>query len=70
VTSPEQWQPAFLAVSMLVGEPLQVALAAIGVDGSHSMLRELGSPSQQTRMRAMARAAAAIVTGFDQAVAS
>ena len=73
MSSPDDWQPAFLAVSMLVGEPLQVALGAIGGEGSHAtgeILRELGSSSQQTRVRAMARVAAAIVTGFDEAVAS
>jgi len=74
VSSPEQWQPAFLAVSMLVGEPLEAALGAIGDDeasrATGEILRELRSASQQVRVRAMARVATAIVTGFDEAVAS
>jgi hypothetical protein len=73
VSSPEPWQPAFLAVSVLVGEPLEAALGAIGGEGASqatgAILRDLRSTSKQMRVRAIARVATAIVTGFDEAAA-
>ena len=73
MSSAEAWHPAFLAVSVLVREPLSVALEAIGGEGSAGtgeILRELRSPSQDTRVRAIARVMTAVVSGLDAAVAS
>jgi hypothetical protein len=56
--SAEDWQPAFLATSALLGEPLDAAVAALGDAGTlHAapVFAELRSPERQVRARAMAR---------------
>ena len=73
MSAPAAWQPAFLAFSAFAKEPLAVAVEAIGGEGTEGIaeiLRELGSPSRDTRGKAVARVATAVVAGLDGAVAS
>jgi hypothetical protein len=79
---PLPWQDAFLAVSVLLGHPLEEALAALGAppagdasdagpgqrdEGATLEVRlALGSPSRQTRARAIARAVTVVAVDLEQ----
>ena len=70
MSAPLDWQSAFLAVSVLLGEPLDVAQAALAggeTAGARETARELASSSKATRARAVARVTAAILASLDAA---
>jgi len=60
------WQPAFLAVSTLLGEPLDVAASALGETGGRTMAGPLGSASRQVRAAAVARTVAGLVLELER----
>jgi hypothetical protein len=69
VTESSDWWSAFLAVSSLLGEPGDVARAALGEAGSPQSLalsNALGSPSREVRARAVARVVAGLVAELEQ----
>jgi hypothetical protein len=61
------WEPSFVAVGALLGEPLDTLAAAIGAGHVHAdeLLRALQSLDRGTRARAIARVVAEIATGLD-----
>lgn len=61
------WQPAFLAVSTLLGEPLDVAASALGSEGGREMAERLASASRQVRAAAVARTVAGLLAELEQA---
>jgi hypothetical protein len=61
------WQRTFLAVSTLVGEPLEVAVAALGEDGAGDVAGDLASPSRPERAAAVARVVAGVVAEMERA---
>ncbi len=64
----ERWEPAFVAVGVLVGEPLEALEAALGEAGEpHAtrLLRVLGSASRETRARALARVVSDVAVAID-----
>jgi hypothetical protein len=66
--SNQSWQDAFLGVSGILGEPLDLSLAALGDDpvaDALSILPALRSPSRDVRARAMAGVVAALLDGID-----
>jgi hypothetical protein len=60
------WQPAFIAVSALVGEPLDATLLALGGNEQEKLLQGLRAPSRETRAVAIARVAAEVVMALDR----
>jgi len=63
----EDWQPAFLAVSTLLGEPPEVTAAALGGAGAAVLGGPLGSTSRPVRAAAVARAVAALLAELELA---
>jgi hypothetical protein len=61
------WQRAFLAVSTLVGEPLEVAVAVLGADGVNDAAGDLASTSRPERAAAVARVVAGVVAEIERA---
>ncbi len=64
----QPWQEAFLGVSAILGEPLEVALDALDDTATiraAELLRGLRSASREVRARAMARTVAAVVVAID-----
>jgi hypothetical protein len=64
----DRWEPAFLAVSAAVGEPLEAASRALGDDGAiHAahLLRRLGAASRDARARSLARALSDVAVEID-----
>jgi hypothetical protein len=61
------WQPAFLAVSSLLGEPRDVAVSALGDAGAREMAGPLGSTSRQVRAAAVARTVAGLLAELERA---
>jgi hypothetical protein len=63
-----QAEPAFLAVSALLGEPLEQSVAAMGDAGAVNaadLLAALRSSSRQARARAIARALSEIALDLE-----
>jgi hypothetical protein len=66
--STREWQPAFLAASALLGEPLDAAIASLGDAGTlHAapVVSDLRSPVREVRARAMARVLAEVTVALD-----
>ena len=60
------WQPAFLAVSTLLGESLQAAAFALGEAGARAVAGPLGSGSRRVRAAAVARTIAGLVVELER----
>jgi hypothetical protein len=60
------WQPAFIAVSALVGEPLDATLLALGENEQEKLLQGLRAPFRETRAVAIARVAAEVAMALDR----
>jgi hypothetical protein len=57
--SAREWESSFLAVSALIGEPLEAVLSALGeptTPDARDVERALRSPSREARAGAIARA--------------
>jgi hypothetical protein len=65
MSADRDWQLAFLAVSSLLGEPLDVAASAL--DDSGAPEGPLGSTSRQVRAAAVARAATSLLAELQRA---
>jgi hypothetical protein len=68
MSAPVDWQSGFLAASVLLGEPLEVATACIAgreSAGARELSRELSSPDRASRARVVARVAAALIASLD-----
>jgi hypothetical protein len=53
-----RWEPAFVAVSVAIGEPVDAVLRAAGDAGmlhAGELVRALRAPSRESRARALAR---------------
>jgi hypothetical protein len=61
------WQEAFLAMSTLLGEPLEMATASVGDIPPGSPDGDLMSPSRPVRAAAAARAAVLLVADLERA---
>jgi hypothetical protein len=62
------WETAFVAVSVIAGEPLDVIARAIGETGmarAAEVVRALGSTSREGRARALARAISDVALAID-----
>lgn len=56
------WRDGFVAVSAVLGEPLELTLAAVGeAEVSPALLAGLRSPSKESRARALARTLTTVV---------
>jgi len=60
------WQRAFIAVSALVGEPLDEALLVLGGGEQEALLPGLRAPSRATRAVAIARVASEVAMAVDR----
>lgn len=63
------WPSAFLATSVLLGEPRDAAVASLGAAASPqsaALLAALASPSREVRARALARVAAAVAADVER----
>jgi hypothetical protein len=70
VSAPVDWQSGFLATSVLLGEPLETALACIAgreSAGARELARELASPDRASRARVVARVTTALLASLDAA---
>ncbi len=70
MTADVDWRTAFLATSVLTGESLDVALAALGDAAAISasqLVGELRSSSREARARAIARVMTVVATDVDAA---
>jgi hypothetical protein len=68
--SPREWESSFLAVSALLGQPLESSLAAVGevtTAEAQELVRSLRSSSRETRAKAIARAASQAALEVDAA---
>jgi hypothetical protein len=64
------WESSFLAVSALLGEPLDASLSAAGdatTAEARELLRSLRAPSRDMRSRAIARALSRAAADVDAA---
>jgi hypothetical protein len=62
------WEPAYLAVSVVLGEPLEVAVDSLGDEGmarAGALIEALRSPSRDTRARALAHAVSKVARAVD-----
>jgi hypothetical protein len=67
VSAPIDWQSGFLAASVLLGEPLDVALAALAgreTAGARELARELSGSDRVARARVVARVTATLVASL------
>jgi hypothetical protein len=67
---PLDWQAGFISVSVLLGEPLDVALARLPTPisaGANLLAAELGASDRGTRARALARTATELLVSLDAA---
>jgi hypothetical protein len=62
-----RWEPSFVAVGALLGEPLDAIAAAIGEGSVHAgdLLHALRSRDREMRARAIAKVVAEIAVGLD-----
>jgi len=70
MSAPVDWQSGFLATSVLLGEPLETALACIAgreTAGARELSRELSSPDRAARARVVARVTASVLAALDAA---
>lgn len=70
MTESPDWSSAFLAVSFLLGEPVDAAAAALGDEGSPqsaALARALRSSSRETRAHAVGRVAAGLAADLEKA---
>ena len=70
MTADVDWRSAFLATSVLVGEPLDAAIGALGdaaAVGASPLLQELRSSSREARARAIARIMTSVASEVDAA---
>ena len=61
------WQTAFLAVSTILGEPQDVAAAALGEAAARELAGGPGATSRQARAAAVARTVAGLLAELEQA---
>jgi hypothetical protein len=64
-----RWEPAFVAVSALLGEPVETIRAALGDDGvarAGSLVVELQSSSRATRVQGLARGLVEVARDLDR----
>lgn len=64
------WEPSFVAVSAILGEPLEDVVAALGdasVERAAEILRGLRSPTKSVRARALARVVSEVALAIDRA---
>jgi hypothetical protein len=64
----DRWETAFVAVSVITGEPLDaiaVALGETGRAGAAGIVRALGSTSREARARALAQAISHVALAID-----
>lgn len=64
----ETWDTAFVAVSVVAGEPVELAVRALGERPSPSaraLLRKLGAGSREARARALARVVSEVALAID-----
>jgi hypothetical protein len=62
------WESAYLAISVVLGEPLEVLVAALGDEGTAratDLIQALRSPSRETRARALAHAVSEVARAVD-----
>jgi hypothetical protein len=70
MTGDVDWRTAFLATSVLAGESLDAALAALGdgsAMGASQLVGELRSASREARARAIARVMTVVASEVDAA---
>jgi hypothetical protein len=68
--STRDWEASFLAVSALLGEPLEASIAAVGdvtTAAGRDVARGLRSTSREARARAIARAVSQAALDVDAA---
>jgi hypothetical protein len=68
VSAPVDWQSGFLAISMLLGETLDTALACIAgreTAGARELTRELSVPDRAAKARVVGRVATEILASLD-----
>jgi hypothetical protein len=69
VSAPDRsWEPAYLAVSAVLGEPLDSAVACLrdgGTAHAAELLKALRSPSREARARALADAISDVALAVD-----
>ena len=61
------WQAAFLAVSTLLGEPQDLAAAALGEAGGRELAGGPGGASRQARAAVVARTVAGLLAELERA---
>ena len=64
----EGWEAAFVAVSVIAGEPLDAIGTALGEAGmarAGEVVRALGSTSKEVRARALARTVSEVALAID-----
>jgi hypothetical protein len=64
----DRWEPAFVAIAAIVGEPLEATLEALGDEGAaHAadLLQALRSTSKDARARALARVVSEVAIAVD-----
>jgi hypothetical protein len=64
------WETSFVAVSMLIGEPVDNVASALGGPGrkpATEWLRRLGEASREGRARALARVISELAVAIDAA---
>ena len=67
MTVDTDWEAAFLAVSTLLGESLDVAASALGDGGARALAGPLRSASRHVRAAAVARTVAGLVAELESA---
>jgi hypothetical protein len=67
MSAEHDWPPAFLAVSTLLGEPHEIAAAALGDAGASALAGPHGSASRQVRAAAVARTVAGLLAELERA---
>jgi hypothetical protein len=64
------WESAFVAVGVLLGEPLEVVRASLGPTippSASRLLNRLEAPSRESRAQALARVLADVAVALDDA---
>jgi hypothetical protein len=64
-----RWEPAFVAVSALLGEPVETIVSVLGDDGAvhaRSLLVALQSPSRETRTQGLAKSLVDVALDLDR----